>query len=133
MPGGLLTMMVGLLVALYTIVKTKNLVLHEDWSLQRQVVLMSSTDLNRTFHLGEERRSNISIAVQFSRKRHLIKKSEQNDQAGHSPGPGGRLLQEMSATPRTKVNFLSFQEYEETVKDASTYLTLYGMVELKNE
>ena len=68
-PGGLISMILLLIIFLYAILKGKQMIKREEWSLIQQTVVSSVSELNYPYELKNQSYSNISIALQFYEKK----------------------------------------------------------------
>ena len=64
-PGGLISMVILFIIYVYALVKGKQMMVREEWSLVRQEVVSSYDELQRAHNFNESEYSNISLALQF--------------------------------------------------------------------
>ena len=66
----LMTAMLGLIIIyIYALVKGKQMLGREEWSLVQQEVVSGLGELSKTYNFNETQYSNISIALQFYTKK----------------------------------------------------------------
>ena len=68
-PGGCISLLLILIIYIYALVKGKQMLRREEWSLVQQEVVSSIGELSNTYSFNETQFTNISIALQFYTKK----------------------------------------------------------------
>ena len=74
--GGCLTVLLKLVLVIYTMLKFKEIVGEADWMIEQQVVTATKKDLEKLHALDSEPYKNLSLSLQFKKKRSIQTKEK---------------------------------------------------------